>query len=69
MSIEEALADFENYYNVVKKIKGLEAKKRLTIKEKEKLRFYRANKLKQMMILEGFYGYHPDDDIVKPPSP
>ena len=65
MPINVAEADLKNYFDVIKKIKELEAKETLTIEEKEQLRFYRASKLRQGMMLEGFYGYHPDDDAIE----
>ena len=68
MPINVAKADFKNYFDVIKKIKTLEAKESLSIEEKEQLKFFTRNKYHQRMILEAAYGYHPDDDAIEMPT-
>ncbi len=63
--INEAEADLKNYYDVVKKIKGLELKESLSIEEEELLRFHRSSKYKQRIWLYACYGYNPDDNAIE----
>tara|TARA_Y100000310_G_scaffold84475_1_gene81381 strand:+ start:1130 stop:1336 length:207 start_codon:yes stop_codon:yes gene_type:complete len=65
MPIDVAVADFKNYYALIKKIKALEAKESLSIEEKEQLKFHTSIKYKQRIWLYAVYGYHPDDDAIK----
>ena len=68
MSLKASEADFKNYYDLVKKIKALEEKESLTIEEQEQLKFLTANKRRQQMNLQVFYGYYPDDDAIEMPA-
>ena len=68
MSLKASEADFKNYYDIVKKIKALEAKESLTIEEKEQLSFYKMTKYRFQMNLEVAYGYHPNDDAIEMPT-